>query len=72
MKSSIKIIKRTQLEESKCSKTFEAEKSVEQKTRELVSTVKSWITEFQERKRTQAHSFSNLPVIGIVPSEQDS
>jgi hypothetical protein len=72
MKSSIKIIKRARLEESSGMKTFEAEKSVEQKTRELVSTVKSWVTELQERKRTQVHSFSNLPVICIVPSEQDS
>jgi len=67
MKSSIKIIKRKQGEDSNDMETCEAEKSVEQTTREMVSTVKSWITELQDRKRAERLSLSQLlshPVSG--------
>lgn len=67
MKSSIKIIKRNQSDDSNNMKTCEAEKSVEQTTREMVSTVKSWITELQDRKRAERHLLSQLlshPVSG--------
>jgi hypothetical protein len=60
MKSSIKIIKRKRSEDSNDMETCEAEKSVEQTTREMVSTVKSWITELQDRKRAERHSLSQL------------
>jgi hypothetical protein len=63
MQSSIKVIKRKQGEEANDLKTSAGEKSVEQNTREMVSTVKSWIAELQQRKRAQAHSFSPLPVM---------
>ena len=59
MKSSIKIIKRKEYEKLKQEevpnelKTSEGEKSVERSTREMVSTVKSWIAELQ---RTEACS----------------
>lgn len=61
MKSPIKIVKRKQNEELIDLKTAEVEKSVEQNTREMVSTVKSWIAELQQRKRAQAHVFPSLP-----------
>jgi hypothetical protein len=57
MKSSIKIIKQKRDEDSTELKTSEGEKSVEQSTREMVTTVKSWIVELQQRKRAQASSF---------------
>ena len=63
MKPSIKIIKRNQAEDANELKTGEGEKSVEQSTREMVSTVKSWIVALQDRKRAQSHSFPSLPVI---------
>lgn len=63
MKSSIKIIKRKQNEDSIDLKTAEVEKSVEETTREMVSTVKGWIAELQQRKHTQAHVFPGLPAM---------
>jgi hypothetical protein len=66
MQSSIRVIKRKRGEEAINSKTPAAEKSVEQNTREMVSTVKSWITELQERKRAQVPSFSPLPVMATA------
>ncbi|HZE68299.1 MAG TPA: hypothetical protein VE135_02085 [Pyrinomonadaceae bacterium] len=57
MKSSVKIIKRTRGELSSELPTAEDEKSVEQSTREMVSTVKGWIAELQQRKRDQGHSY---------------
>ncbi|HUS12499.1 MAG TPA: hypothetical protein VMZ30_18670 [Pyrinomonadaceae bacterium] len=71
MKSSIKIIKRKQNEDAIDLKTAEGEKSVEQSTREMVSTVKSWIAELQQRKRAQVHGFSHLPVITSAPVSQN-
>ena len=72
MKSSIKIIKRKQSEESKELNTSKPEKSVELSTREMVSTVKSWIAELQQRKRDQASSFSQLPVIASASASQNT
>jgi hypothetical protein len=67
MKSSIKIIKRKQDANSIDLKAPEVEKageqSVEQSTREMVRTIKSWIAELQQRKRDQGHGFTHLPVI---------
>ena len=63
MNSSIKIVKRKRDDAPNDLKTSEAEKSVEQSTREMVSTVKSWIAELQQRKRAQSHSFSDFPVV---------
>ena len=57
MKTAIKIVKRNRDEESHDSQICKREKSVEQNTREMVGTVKSWIVEVQQRKRTQIHSF---------------
>jgi hypothetical protein len=55
MKSSIKIIKLKRDEDPKDFKTSESENSVERNTREIVSTVKSWIAELQQRKRAQGY-----------------
>jgi hypothetical protein len=72
MRSSIKIIKRRRDDEAKDLKTSEGEKSVEQSTREMVSTVKSWIAELQEQKRAQTHSLLNLVVTTTAPAHQDT
>jgi hypothetical protein len=60
MKSSIKIIKRKTDDQPQESKPSESKDSVERGTREIVSTVKSWIAELQQKKRAQSHSFSPL------------
>ncbi len=71
MNSSIKIVKRKRDENPNDLKTSDAEQSVE-RTREMVSTVKSWIAELQQRKRDQGHSFSNLTVIATAPASQNT
>ena len=62
MRTSIKIIKPDRPEARNELRTAQPEKSVEQSTREIVGTIKSWIAELQERKRAQRHSFALLPV----------
>jgi hypothetical protein len=61
MKTSVRVIKHNSIEPDHDLKSTAA-KSVETSTREIVSTVKSWIEEMQLRKRTQIHSFSALTV----------
>jgi hypothetical protein len=56
MKPTIKIIKRKQDNDSITLPTAKHEQSVEQSTRAMVSTVKSWIAELQQRKRAEVHS----------------
>ena len=62
MRASIKIIKSNRSEATNELPTAERGKTVEQSTREMVSTVKSWITELQDQKRAQRQSFLLLPV----------
>ena len=56
MRSSIKIIKPNRGEATNNLPPVQHEKSVAENTREMVSTVKSWIAELQDRKRAQRHS----------------
>jgi len=72
VKSSIKIIKRKRDEDSNDLKASEEKTPVEPSTREIVSTVKSWIAELQQRKSVQRRSFSQLPVIATDPASQNS
>lgn len=57
MNASIKIVKRKRDEEPNDLKTSAPEKSAERSTREMVSTLKSWIAELQKRNRAQSRSF---------------
>jgi hypothetical protein len=72
MKSSIRIIKQKRDEDPKDLKPSESENPIERSTREMESTVKSWIGELQKRKRAQVHSFSHLPVTAIGPTNQNT
>ena len=72
MRSSIKIIKHKRDQDSIDLKPAESEKSVEQSTREMVSTVKSWVAELQQRKRAQALVFPSLPVIAVAQVRQNT
>ena len=75
MKSSIKIVKRKQTEKHKQDedsnelKTAETEKSVDQTSREMASTIKGWIAELQQRKRSQGHS---LPRFTVATASQNT
>lgn len=41
----------------------------EPSTREVVRTIKSWVTEFQDRKRHQTRTLPDFPVV-VVMNEQ--
>ncbi|MCM3900877.1 MAG: hypothetical protein ND866_04160 [Pyrinomonadaceae bacterium] len=69
MKSSIKIIKAKQDEDSLDLKTPEVEKSVEESRREMVSTVKGWIADLHQRKLAQSQSFSRQTVFGALANQ---
>ena len=66
MRSSIRVIKRKQGEEAIDLTISVSEKSVEQNTREMVSTIKGWVADLDERKRAQVHSFAPLPVMATA------
>ena len=70
MKPSVRVIKQNREEQPKESTPPQGEKSVERSTREMVSTVKSWIVALQQRKRLQGHSFVPLPVIPTAAANQ--
>ena len=61
MKSSIKIIKRKRDDNSNVSRNGKTEKTAEKSTREMVSTVKTWIDELQQKRALRATRFSKLP-----------
>ena len=61
MRTSIRIIKRGQREASNGPEASGAETSVEQRTRELANTVKSWVAEFQQRERARSHPLVRPP-----------
>lgn len=70
MNTRIKIIKRNRSAENERSQENRVVDSAttlpgKNKTRDMVSTVKSWIAELNDRKRLQPHSFSPLPVIAM-------
>jgi hypothetical protein len=67
MNTRIKIIKRNAGDEDKSNRAVDSTKAQpgENRTRDVVNTVKSWIVEMNERKRIQSHSFAPLPVTKI-------
>jgi hypothetical protein len=67
MKTSIRVIKRGSIETIGQDSAVDLRPSDSKtNTREMVSTVKSWITEMQLRKRTQIHSFTVLTAAASV------
>jgi len=61
----IRIIKRKQ-SESATERTTEGKQPDEPSTRSIVNTVKSWIAESQQRKRSQRRSLTALGVLLLV------
>lgn len=62
----IRIIKRAQIREATETAADESKKPVEPTTRSLADTVKSWIAETEQRKRTQRHSFAALGLLVLI------
>ena len=69
---SIKIIKRKQDEVSNELKRSQSERSAEGSTREIATTIKSWIAELQERKRAQQHSSFDPSITATDPLSQNT
>ena len=63
----IKIIKQKQSEEAS-ETTTESKKPLEPSTRKIVNTVKNWIAESQQRKRTQRRSLTALRLLILIAS----
>ena len=53
MNSAIKILKRGTSEAGEDSKAGQDEKTGQQSTREIVSTIKGWIAELEQRRREE-------------------
>ena len=64
MKSPIRIIKPERNHNSNDSRIGKTEKTVERSTREIVSTVKSWINEFKQKRQAQGRMV--LPAARLV------
>ena len=61
MNSSIKIVKRNLNKSPNSSPDLETRKShVRQEARDVASTVKSWVTELQQRKRAETCSLAQV------------
>jgi hypothetical protein len=61
----IRVIKRVQLQEA-TQPAVENKKPVEPTARSLADTVKSWIAESEQRKRTQRHSLAALGLVVLI------
>ena len=62
----IRIIKRAQMRDVVEAAADESKKPVEPTTRSLADTVKSWIAETEQRKRTQRHSLAALGFLVLI------
>lgn len=69
MTTQVKIVKKNRSPETIATLESEAQKPQEPNKRDLVRTIKSWVTEFQDRKRQQTHSLPDFPVV-VVLNEQ--
>lgn len=62
----IRIIKRAQVRDAAEANADESKKPVEPTARSLADTVKSWIAETEQRKRTQRHSLAALGLLVLI------
>jgi len=69
MATRVKIVKRNQPREAITALESDTQKSHEETTREMVRTIKSWVTELQDRKRRQPHSLPDFPVVAVLPEQ---
>ena len=60
MNSAVRIVKRKRNEVLKDFEADQREKSGRQSTREIVTTVKGWIAELQQRQRAEGRTWSAI------------
>jgi hypothetical protein len=70
MTTHVKIVKKNRPQETVATLDSEAQQPHEPTTRDMVRTIKSWVTEFQDRKRQQTRSLPDFPVV-VVLNEQN-
>ncbi|HSE25629.1 MAG TPA: hypothetical protein VLB68_28450 [Pyrinomonadaceae bacterium] len=72
MATQVKIVKKNRPQETLATLDSEAQKPHEPTTRDMVRTIKSWVTEFQDRKRQQTHSLPDFPVMVVLNEQSPS
>ena len=72
MSTQVKIVKKNRPQETVVSLDSEAQKHHEPTTRDIVRNIKSWVKEFQDRKRQQTHSLPDFPVVVVLNEQSPS
>ena len=66
MATTVKVIKKNRQPETNVMVNSEIQITPEQGTRDVVRTIKSWVTEFQDRKRHQTRTLPDFPVVVVI------
>jgi len=66
MATTVKIIKKNRQPETTVMVNSEIQITPEPSTRDVVRTIKSWVTEFQDRKRHQTRTLPDFPVVVVI------
>jgi len=66
MATTVKVIKKHRQPETNVIVNSEIQITPEPSTRDVVRTIKSWVTEFQDRKRHQTRTLPDFPVVVVI------
>jgi hypothetical protein len=66
MATTVKVIKKNRQPETNVMVNSEIQITPEQGTRDVVRTIRSWVTEFQDRKRHQTRTLPDFPVVVVI------
>lgn len=66
MATTVKVIKKNRQPETNVMVNSEIQITPEQGTRDVVRTIRNWVTEFQDRKRHQTRTLPDFPVVVLI------
>jgi len=66
MATTVKVIKKNRQPETNVMVKSEIQITPEPSTRDVVRTIRSWVTEFQDRKRHQTRTLPDFPVVVVI------
>lgn len=66
MATTVKVIKKNRQPETNVMVNSEIQITPEQGTRDVVRTIRNWVTEFQDRKRHQTRTLPDFPVVVVI------
>ena len=66
MATTVKVIKKNRQPETNVMVNSEIQITPEPSTRDVVRTIRSWVTEFQDRKRHQTRTLPDFPVVVVI------